>query len=388
MAPVILELRRRADRFDLIVVATGQHREMLNQVLEPFDIRPDIELGLMQPNQHPGNFASRAIGALTDLFRDLKPDQVLLQGDTTTVMSAALAGFYHGIVVGHVEAGLRSFDRRNPFPEEVNRKIAGCIADLHFAPTAGARENLVREGVSEARIFVTGNTIVDALRAMRTDGAFDNPLLRGVPAEGRRMLLVTAHRRENHGAPLASICEALKQIVDRFDDVEIVFPVHLNPNVQSKAREALDGIDRIHMTDPVSYRDLLGLMRRCHLILTDSGGIQEEAPSFRKPVLILREVTERPEVIHSGAGRLVGTDTRVILDHASQLLADPAVYLRMTSCANPFGDGAAARRICDVLEAPESPELCQPGWGFAQDAGHPGLLATALPRVRDVSCPA
>lgn len=349
MAPVIRELDRRRSVFDHTVVATAQHRQMLDQVLAVFGIKPDIDLGLMQQNQDLAGFASRSLVSLSELFSTLAPDMVLVQGDTTTVMTAALAAFYKSIRVGHVEAGLRSFNRRHPFPEEINRRIAGCLADLHFAPTAGSRLNLLREGVSDESIFVTGNTIVDALTSLSLDDNFEERQLADAGRNGRRLLLVTAHRRENHGQPLRSICRALATLTDTFADIEIVYPVHLNPIVREAAREQLGGIDRIHLVDPVSYPDLLRLMKRCYLILTDSGGIQEEAPSFHKPVLVLREVTERPELIEARAGKIVGTEAHSIVEAASRLLTDPVEYARMSSAENPFGDGHAAERIVDKL---------------------------------------
>lgn len=354
LAPVIRELHERQSLFDHIIAATAQHRQMLDQVLEVFSIEPDIDLGLMQQDQDLSEFASRSLLALSKLFSELKPDAILVQGDTTTVATAALAAFYKGVRVGHVEAGLRSFDRRQPFPEEINRRLAGCLADIHFAPTQRARLNLLREGVPDESIFVTGNTIVDALKSVRLnvdlDKDYDDPRLAPLNQTGNRILLVTAHRRENHGQPLRSICRALKTLVDNFDDIEIVYPVHLNPRVGSVVREELAGLDRIHLVDPVSYRDLLRLMERCYLILTDSGGIQEEAPSFHKPVLVLREVTERPELIEANAGKIVGTNTETIIEAASRLLSDPGEYAHMTASENPFGDGRAAQRIADVLE--------------------------------------
>jgi len=356
MAPVIRELNRQASVFEQLVVATAQHREMLDQVLSLFAIRPDIDLGLMQHDQDLVSFASRSLLQLSHLLTDVMPDAVLIQGDTTTVMAAALAASYHGVCIGHVEAGLRSFDRNEPFPEEINRRVTGCLADLHFAPTERARLNLLREGVAEDSIFVTGNTIIDALKSIPLEGAFEDAALNRIAFASARILLVTAHRRENHGAPLRSICRALKAIVERFDDVAIVYPVHLNPNVGSVVRDELAGADRVHLIKPVSYQDLLRLMDRSHLILTYSGGIQEEAPSFRKPVLVLRQVTERPELIEVGGGKLVGTDTTRILNEATVLLTEPVEYERMRSAQNPFGDGHAAERI--VYELAE--HLCRP----------------------------
>lgn len=349
MAPVIRELARHADAFEHVLVTTAQHREMLDQVLRAFDIKPDVDLSLMQQNQSLAAFASRSLMSLSELLSELKPDAILVQGDTTTVMSAALAAFYQGVQVGHVEAGLRSFDWRNPFPEEINRRIAGCLSSLHFAPTERARQNLLREGVADETVFVTGNTVVDALKSIQLEERFDDEALAGLDYTRRRVLLVTAHRRENHGARLLSICRALKTLVEDFEDVEVIYPVHLNPNVSGAVHEELDGVARVHLVKPVSYTDLLRLMSRCYLILTDSGGIQEEAPSFHKPVLVLRELTERPEVIEAGAGKITGTDSARIVEVAGQLLTDAREYKKMSSVENPFGDGHAAERIVRIL---------------------------------------
>jgi UDP-N-acetylglucosamine 2-epimerase (non-hydrolysing) len=364
MAPVVRALNRRKGVFAHTFVSTAQHREMLDTALAAFGLKPDIDLQLMKPDQRLAHFAADAIARLSDLLVKLKPEAVLVQGDTTTVMAASLAAFYHHVKVGHVEAGLRSFDRRNPFPEEINRRVTACLADLHFAPTDRARANLLREGVRPETIFVTGNTIVDALRSLSLDGEFESAELRSHPPEGRRLVLVTAHRRENHGAPLASICRALRRLAAEFEDVEIVFPVHLNPNVRQPVRDLLGSVPRVRLTEPLSYGDLLRLMRRCHLILTDSGGIQEEAPSFQKPVLILREVTERPEVVEAGAGKVVGTDENVIVAETSRLLTSPEAYRAMSSACNPFGDGTAAEKIVTELE-----RNLRPGTGRQAEEG-------------------
>jgi len=349
MAPVIRELDQRKDIFDHILVTTAQHREMFDQVLSVFKIRPDIDLGLMRQDQRLAEFASRSLSSVSKLLLQMKPDLVLVQGDTTTAMTAALAAFYEGVSVGHVEAGLRSFDQRNPFPEETNRTISACLADIHFAPTERARYNLLREGVAAKKIFVTGNTVVDALRFVACDGHFDDENLNCLDFENRRLLLLTAHRRENHGLPLRSICQAMKMLLSRFGDIEIVYPVHLNPNVGSTVRKELANTSRIHLVNPVSYRDLLRLMDRCYLILTDSGGIQEEAPSFHKPVLVLREITERPELIEFGAGKIVGTDPARIVKEVTGLLTDRFEYEMMSTAENPFGDGHAAERIVNII---------------------------------------
>lgn len=349
MAPVVREIERRKSEFDHHLVTTSQHRQMLLTALAMFGMKPDIDLELMQENQTLGSFASRSLAALSNLFAELRPDLILVQGDTTTVMTAALAAFYLGVRVGHVEAGLRSFERRNPFPEEINRRIAGCVTDLHFAPTARARENLLREGVSSEDVFITGNTIVDALQSISTDNGFENQLLRTTNFDSKRIVLVTAHRRENHGPNLQSICAALKTLVHRFDDLEIIFPVHLNPNVRGMVHEELGQTRGIHLTEPISYSDLLAVMSRCYLILTDSGGIQEEAVSFHKPVLVLREVTERPEVVEVGAGKIIGTKTDSIVGEVSDLLINQERYQQMSTATNPFGDGHAAERIVEIV---------------------------------------
>lgn len=349
MAPVVLEIKKARDQFEHLLVSTAQHRQMLDQVFDAFQIKPDIDLDLMRPNQSLCDFASRSLETLGRIFKETTPDMVLVQGDTTTVMSATLAAFYQRIRVAHVEAGLRTFDRHNPFPEEVNRRIVSAAADFHFAPTKRSQVNLLNEGIRPESIFLTGNTIVDALRLMPIGGSFENEVLQAIPAEGCRIVMVTAHRRENHEAPLTGICHALKTLVETFSDIEIVYPVHLNPNVRRVVGELLGHSPRIHLIDPLAYPDLLRLMAKSYIIMTDSGGIQEEAPSFHKPVLILRDTTERPEVVEVGAGRLVGTDPACIVAQASQLLSEPAAYTRMSSTPNPFGDGFAAQRIVATL---------------------------------------
>jgi len=349
MAPVYAALREHP-RLEPLVVATTQHREMLRQALEVFGIVPDIDLELMQNGQHLGSFVSRAMASLTETFSATQPTYVLVQGDTSTVTAAALSAFYQGIPVGHVEAGLRSFDLSSPFPEEVNRRIATITATTHFAPTDEARRNLLAEGVPREDIVVTGNTVVDALHMVPPRSRFEADTLNAVPWHGRRIILATVHRRESQGDHLEAICRAFEQLVQRFDDVELVFPVHLNPRVREVVTARLGGIPRIHLLDPISYPDLLEVIRRCTLILSDSGGIQEEAPSFRKPIQVLRDTTERPEVVHAGFGLLVGTDTDRIVDSTSTLLSDPTAYAQRIAGANPFGDGRAAQRVVEVLD--------------------------------------
>lgn len=349
MAPVFRELERHPEQFAPTLVTTGQHREMLDQVLAVFGLKPQIDLELMEPAQSLTRLTSRSLVALSDVLNELRPTAMLIQGDTTTAMAAALAAFYHGICIGHVEAGLRSFKRRSPFPEEMNRRVAACLADLHFAPTERARRNLLNEGVADESIFVTGNTIVDALNSCAIDGDFDDQRLARIDYGNRRILLVTAHRRESFGEPLRAICRALGQIVRRFEDVGIIYPVHLNPEVRRLVEAEISNTRGIHLVAPTSYGDLLRLLRRCYFVLTDSGGIQEEAPSFHKPVLVLRDVTERPELIEAQAGRLVGTDSQRILEEATRLLNDRAAYQAMSGVKNPFGDGRAAERIVKIL---------------------------------------
>jgi len=351
LAPVILELRRRPGVI-CRVCATAQHREMLDQTLSLFGIVPDHDLGIMTENQSPAQVAAAVLAGLGPILAAERPEWVLVQGDTTTVAAAALGAFYAGVRVGHVEAGLRTGDRRRPFPEEINRRVAGVTADLHFAPTERARQNLLAEGVDPQAVIVTGNPVIDALRwvVVQPPPVEASRLLAWAEAErGRRLLLVTAHRRESFGDGIANICLALRQIAQTFRDVVIVYPVHPNPNVREPVHRLLDGIPNILLTPPLDYAVLVHLMARAFLVLTDSGGIQEEAPGLGKPVLVLREVTERPEAVEAGVARLVGTDPEAIVRAASRLLTDPAEYRRMARPVSPYGDGLAAVRIADAL---------------------------------------
>lgn len=350
MAPVIRELERRPATFSPVVIATSQHREMLVQACEAFGIVPDIDLGLTHANRTLAQFTAQALLALTDAFRRTRPDMLLVQGDTSTVVAAALAAFYSSIPIGHVEAGLRSGDLRRPFPEEANRRMATAVTDLHFAPTERARHNLASEQIPAKDVIVTGNTIVDALALLGPAGEFSDPILRGLPWGERRTVLVTAHRRETLGDRLHGVCQALKELVRRHPTLQLVFPVHLNPKVREVVVPELGRTERIVLLDPLGYRDVVEVMRRSELVLTDSGGLQEEAPSLRKPVVILREVTERPEVVESGFGVLVGTEPQQIIATVDRLLADPLARARMTQGENPFGDGRASERICDAIE--------------------------------------
>lgn len=348
LAPVITELRRHRDVTTHVCV-TGQHREMVQPILELFDVRPDVDLALMTPDQRLSSLTAAALTRIEEVVVSMSPDWVVLQGDTTSAMSAALAAFYRRVPVAHVEAGLRTHDLARPFPEEGNRLIADALATVHFAPTELARRNLLREGADDSTIYVTGNTVVDALLTVGSlpENGFGGPLA-CLPAN-RRIILLTAHRRESFGKGLRDVCQAVREIVDAVPDVECVYPVHLNPNVQESARAILAGHERISLIPPLDYVSLVHLIRRSTLILTDSGGLQEEAPTFGKPVLVLRDVTERPEAVQAGCARIVGTNRRLIVSAALELLTDRSAYDRMAKIANPFGDGHASKRIVRVL---------------------------------------
>src|SRR5271165_2434378 len=352
LAPVVRELSARPD-FHCKVCVTGQHRELLAQVLDLFGVRPDWNLEIMRPDQDLAYLTGAALSGVSGILASFRPDRVIVQGDTTTTFAAALAAFYHKIPVAHVEAGLRTGNIYAPWPEELNRRLVTQIADLHFAPTGGARENLLREGVDERRIFVTGNTGIDALLWV-SRLLDDRPELRARGEamlagrlDGRRLILMTGHRRESFGEGLARICDAMVRIASR-PDVAVVFPVHPNPNVR-RAIEPLSRRENILLIEPVDYPELVFLLKRCHFVVTDSGGIQEEAPSFGKPVLVTRDTTERPEAMELGLAKLVGTDERRLFDEMQALLDDPQAYRRMSRVENPYGDGHASRRIAAQL---------------------------------------
>jgi len=351
LCPVFLELQRRSE-FAVQLCATAQHRELLDQVLDVFGVAPDWDLDLMRPGQTLAETTARVIAGLEAVLQDARPDMVLVQGDTTTTLCGALAAFYHRIPVGHVEAGLRTWDPQQPFPEEMNRVLTSRLATLHFAATRWAAENLLREGVPEARIAVTGNPGIDAVLWVRD--RLEQGLLPSRPwpqLDGsRKLILVTAHRRESFGEGFRRICAALAELAAR-DDVEIVYPVHPNPNVQVPVRQLLAGIPNIHLIEPLEYVPFVDLMRRAWLVLTDSGGIQEEGPSLGKPILVLREKTERPEGVEAGSVKLVGTQTRRIVEEAVRLLEDRQEYERMARVHNPYGDGQASRRIADAIHS-------------------------------------
>ena len=346
MAPVILALQEEPWS-DVRVLATAQHRHMLDQVLTFFGIRPDVDLDIMRPNQTLTALTSRLLIALDDVLLSERPDVVLVQGDTTTVMTVALACFYHRIPIGHVEAGLRTWDLQNPFPEEANRVIAGKLARWHFAPTDGARQNLLREGVPPDNITVTGNTVIDALLITAA-----KELAVGLTLDdAKRLVLVTSHRRENFGQPFRNICMALRTLAERNSDIQILYPVHPNPNVKDVAHQLLGNIPNIVLCEPLDYAPFIAAIKKAYLIISDSGGVQEEAPALGKPVLVLREETERPEAVDMGVVKLVGASTERIVQEAQLLLDDVNAYRAMARGVSPYGDGQAAGRIVDVLRA-------------------------------------
>ena len=348
LAPVVFALRERPQDCRPILCSTGQHREMLDTALAAFELKADLDLNLMQPGQHPCDLLGRLLIELRKVLEEIKPDVVVVQGDTATVTAGALAGFLCDCRVAHVEAGLRTRDKRAPFPEEVNRRVTGVVADYHFVPTIRARDNLLSEGATSDSIHLTGNTVIDALYWMR-DRVKDRPAPPELDPHGRRLILVTAHRRESFGGPFRDLCEALREIVEKHDDVQLVYPVHLNPSVQKPVRQILDDCPRVRLIEPLPYPDLVVGLAHSHLVLTDSGGIQEEAPALGKPTLVLREKTERREAVAAGTVKLVGTARERIVAETSRLLTDTVAYDAMARPMNVYGDGLAARRIADVL---------------------------------------
>jgi len=348
MCPLVQELDRR-DGINSLCCVTAQHREMLDSVLDIFGRKPDFDLDIMQPRQTLSTITSKTILGMDEVLSQVKPDLILVHGDTSTTFAGALAAFYHQIPVGHVEAGLRTYDKWSPFPEEMNRKMVGCIADLHFCPTVANRENLARENITDG-VFLTGNTVIDALQTtVRKDFHFTTDILNDLDYVNRKVILVTCHRRENYGQPMTNIMTALRRVADTFPDVELVYPVHLSPVVQEAAHKHLDGHQRIHLIAPLSVDEMHNLMARCHLVMTDSGGLQEEAPALGKPVLVLRRETERPEAVAAGTVLLAGVEEDDIFSMASSLLSDQAAYNKMAHAVNPYGDGQACRRIVDAI---------------------------------------
>ena len=348
MAPLVKELEK-TEGIQSIVCVTAQHREMLDQVLNIFDIKPDYDLDIMKNRQTLTDITVNALIGLEKVIREAAPDIVLVHGDTTTTFAGSLAAFYNQVKVGHVEAGLRTLNKYSPFPEEMNRKMAGAIADIHFSPTSTSKQNLMNENVSEREIYITGNTAIDALKYTVRDD-FEFRTLEIEKALGnKKIIMVTAHRRENLGEPLQNICNALKRLAFEHKDVEIVYAVHLNPAVQDVVRATLGGVPRIHLLDPLDVDEMHNLMARSYMIMTDSGGLQEEAPTLGKPVLVLRSETERPEAIEFGALKLVGTDEEIVYEMATRLLTNPEEYQKMANAVNPYGDGEASRRIVEAI---------------------------------------
>ena len=350
MAPVVLELAKHPEEITPVVAVTAQHREMLDQVLRLFRIVPDYDLDIMSEGQTLFDITARALKGLDEVMTKEAPNLVLVHGDTTTTFAGALAAYYHQIAVGHVEAGLRTYDKYSPFPEEMNRHLTGAIADLHFAPTATSASNLRAEHVPEENIFITGNTVIDALHhTVQDEFGFADAALSGIDYGNRRVVLVTTHRRENLGEPMRHVYKALKRLVGEFPDIEVVFPVHRNPKVREVVNEVLGDAERVHLIEPLDYEPFANLMHRSTLILTDSGGVQEEAPALGKPVLVLRGTTERPEAVEAGTVRLVGTEEERVYEEARRLLSDEKEYARMAEARSPYGDGKAASRIVDAI---------------------------------------
>ncbi|USF25818.1 UDP-N-acetylglucosamine 2-epimerase [Firmicutes bacterium ASF500] len=348
MAPLALELAKRPE-LEALCCVTAQHREMLDSVLDIFGLKPDFDLDVMEPRQTLSTITSKCLTGMDRVLEEAKPDLVLVHGDTSTTFAGALAAFYHKIPVGHVEAGLRTYDKWSPYPEEMNRKMVGAIADLHFCPTPANRDNLARENITKG-VFLTGNTVIDALQTtVLKEFTFGETILNGLDYVNRKVILVTCHRRENYGQPMTAIMTALRRVADAFPDTELVYPVHLSPVVQEAAHQYLDGHPRIHLIAPLDVREMHNLMARCHLVMTDSGGLQEEAPALGKPVLVLRRETERPEAVEAGTVRLAGVEEEAIFQMASQLLSDRGEYDKMAHAANPYGDGQACRRIAGTI---------------------------------------
>lgn len=349
MAPLVKELQKRPE-IDSKVCVTAQHREMLDQVLRLFNISPEFDLDIMKDRQNLAGITTRVLNGLQEVFKNEKPDIVLVHGDTTTTFAGALAAFYNQISVGHVEAGLRTFNKYFPFPEEMNRKLTGALTDLHFSPTTSSKQNLLREGVSENDIFVTGNTVIDAMEHTVDDNyIFNNEELNFLDYKNKKIIMVTAHRRENWGEGIENICKALKDIVTKNQDVELVYLVHLNPIVRDTVYKYLDGINGVHLLPPLDTKETHNLMNKCYMVMTDSGGLQEEAPHLGKPVLVLRDVTERPEAVKAGTVKLLGTNYEKIVEEANLLIRNEEMYNNMSKAVNPYGDGKASERIVDAI---------------------------------------
>ena len=349
MAPLVKALAER-EHFESICCLTGQHREILDSVMEIFKLKGDYDLNIMQKQQTLSSITTRAILGMETVLQEAKPDLILVHGDTSTTFAGALAAFYHQIPVGHVEAGLRTYDKYSPFPEEMNRTLVGDIAELHFSPTTANAENLKKEAI-KGEVFITGNTVIDAMKTtVRQDYRFSTEILNTLDFENRRVIVLTCHRRENYGKPMHDILSAVRKLVESHPEVEVVYPVHLSPVVRQCAQEELGGVDRVHLIDPVDVEEMHNLMARCYFVMTDSGGLQEEAPAMGKPVLVLRKETERPEAVAAGTVKLAGVEHEDVLRLATELLEDPELYARMAHAVNPYGDGEACGRIADAIE--------------------------------------
>ena len=350
MAPIIKSLYEHPQYFKVLTIATAQHRQMLDQVLDVFNIKPDYDLNIMQPRQTLATVTARTIIGLDEILENEKPDMVLVQGDTSTTFVGSLAAFYHQIPVGHVEAGLRTNDPKNPFPEEINRRLTSCMTDLHFAPTETAMKALLKEGYSRDKVFVTGNTVVDALKySVRKNYRFTVDELNKISEKQNKIVLITMHRRENWGKPMEGAANAVKRLSEKYKDYNFVFPVHLNPVVRDIVYPVLQNKANVSLIEPLDYLPFVDLMRRAYLLITDSGGVQEEGPSLGKPILVLRDKTERPEAVHAGTVKLVGTDVERIVREASALLDNPVQYEQMARLHNPYGDGKACARIAETV---------------------------------------
>ena len=348
MAPLVKELQSR-EEIESICCVTAQHREMLDSVMQVFDLTADKDLDIMSPRQTLSGITTKCLIGMDDAIEELKPDLILVHGDTTTTFAGALSAFYHKVRVGHVEAGLRTYDKYSPYPEEMNRKMVTAIADLYFCPTVNNRANLEAEGIHD-NIFVTGNTVIDAIHTtVKADYQFSTPVLNELDYENKKIVLVTCHRRENYGEPMRAIMTALHDLALRHEDVELVYPVHLSPVVQEAAKTYLGGMERVHLIEPLSANEMHNLMARCYMVMTDSGGLQEEAPSLGKPVLVLRKETERPEAVHAGTVKLCGVEYDDVLRMAEELITDEEAYRKMAHAVNPYGDGHACKRIADAI---------------------------------------
>ena len=346
MAPLVMELQKQKERIETVVCVTGQHREMLDQVLEIFDIKPDYDLNIMKDGQTLSDVTSRVIKELDSVLVEAKPGIILVHGDTTTTFAASITGFYHQIKIGHVEAGLRTWNKYSPFPEEMNRQLTDTLADIYFAPTVMSKSNLLKEGRPEESIFITGNTVIDAMEYTIKQN-YSNELLDNLA--GKRIILVTMHRRENLGQPMTNVFKAINRLVEKFEDVHIVFPMHKNPKVRKNAEETLSDSEQVHLIEPLDVIDFQNFSNNSYMILSDSGGVQEEAPSLGVPVLVLRDTTERPEGIEAGTLKLVGTEEDKVFEEATLLLSDKEEYEKMSQASNPYGDGNASERILDAI---------------------------------------